>query len=192
NHKCRPQEEEWLEFRSQLAADLRHFLGSLACEHVFYGENTSGVFGDLSSATAIACRMVGTIGMGPDRLSPEMSARAVNFGEQLISVAEIPAGLHAQGTWQGAVLSNPRGRRVVAQLLGAAYIDDWRLMNVTKDATDQAAEALIVQGELVGDEISGLLDSVGLREPKPADPYPPELPMVPDMRTPIAVSSESA
>ncbi|MHB8590107.1 MAG: AAA family ATPase [Candidatus Dormibacteraceae bacterium] len=192
-HKSLPTEEEWLEFRSQLAADLRHFLGSLACEHVFYGENTSGVFGDLSSATAIACRMVGTIGMGPDKLSPEMSARAVNFGEQLISVAEIPAGLHAQGTWQGAVLSNPRGRRVVAQLLGAAYIDDWRLMNVNKEAIDQAAEALIAQGELMGDEISGLLDSVGMREPTTADPYPPELPMVPDQRAPIAaVPSESA
>jgi ATP-dependent Zn protease len=191
-HKSLPTEEEWLEFRSQLAADIRHFLGSLACEHVFYGENTSGVFGDLSSATAIACRMVGTIGMGPDRLSPELSAKAINFGEQLISVAEIPAGLHAQGTWQGAVLSNPRGRRVVAQLLGAAYIDDWRLMNVNKDAIDQAAEALIAQGELMGDEISGLLDSVGMREPTAADPYPPELPMVPDQRVPIAAVSESA
>jgi ATP-dependent Zn protease len=190
-HKSLPTEEEWLEFRSQLAADLRHFLGSLACEHVFYGENTSGVFGDLRSATAIACRMVGTIGMGPDRLSPELSLKAVNIGEQLISVAEIPAGLHVQGTWPGAVLSNPRGRRVVAQLLGAAYIDDWRLMNVNREAIDQAAEALIAQGELVGDEISGLLDSVGLREPTAADPYPPELPMVPDVRAPIAVS-ESA
>jgi ATP-dependent Zn protease len=187
-HKSLPTEEEWLEFRSQLAADLRHFLGSIACEHVFYGENTSGVFGDLRSATAIACRMVGTIGMGPDKLSSEQSAKAINIGEQLISVAEIPAGLHVQGTWPGAVLSNPRGRRVVAQLLGAAYIDDWRLMNVNKEAIDQAAEALIAQGELVGDEISGLLDSVGLREPTAADPYPPELPMVPDMRAPIAVS----
>jgi len=191
-HKSLPTEEEWLEFRSQLAADLRHFLGSLACEHVFYGENTSGVFGDLSSATAIACRMVGTIGMGPDRLTPEMSAKAINVGEQLISVAEIPTGLHAQGTWQGAVLSNPRGRRVVAQLLGAAYIDDWRLMNVNKDAIDQAAEALIVQGELVGDEISGLLDSVGLREATAADPYPPELPSIPDFRPTIAATEQTA
>jgi len=136
--------------------------------------------------------MVGTIGMGPDNLTPEMSAKAIRFGEQLISVAEIPAGLHAQGTWQGAVLSNPRGRRVVAQLLGAAYIDDWRLMNVNKEAIDQAAEALIVQGELVGDEISGLLDSVGLREPTAADPYPPELPAIPDYRPSIAAAEQSA
>ena len=96
-HKSLPTEEEWLEFRSQLAADIRHFLGSLACEHVFYGENTSGVF-----------------------------------------------------------------------------------------------EALIAQGELMGDEISGLLDSVGMREPTAADPYPPDLPMVPDQRAPIVAVSESA
>src|SRR6185312_8736028 len=118
-------------------------------------------------------------------LSPEMSAKAIRFGEQLISVAEIPTGLHAQGTWQGAVLSNPRGRRVVAQLLGAAYIDDWRLMYVNKEAIDLAAEALIVQGELVGDEISGLLDSVGLRAPVESDPYPEDVTQVPDRRDAI-------
>ena len=192
-HKSLPEEEEWLEFRSQLAADLRHYLGSLACEHVFYGENTSGVFGDLRSATAIACRMVGTIGMGPDNLDPKLSVKAANIGEQLISVAEIPAGLHAQGTWPGAVLSNPRGRRVVAQLLGAAYIDDWRLMNVNKEAIDQAAEALIAQGELVGDEIAGLLGSVGLRAPTASDPYPDDLPMVPEaQRASISAVSEPA
>jgi hypothetical protein len=79
------------------------------------------------------------------------------------------------------VLSNPQARRVVAQILGAAYIDDWRLMNVNKEAIDLAAEALLNQnGELVGDEISGLLDSIGLRMPAAADPYPEEMPAVPE------------
>jgi cell division protease FtsH len=191
-HKSLPTEEEWLEFRSQLAAELRHGLGSIACEYVFYGETTSGVFGDLRNATATACRMVGTIGMGPDKLSPELMTKAINIGEQLISVVGIPAGAHEQGTWQGAVLNNPRGRRVVAELLGAAFIDDWRLMYVNKDAIDQAAEALIAQGELVGDEISGLLDSIGLRAATAADPYPPELPMVPEERPTVAIASETA
>ena len=59
-----------------------------------------------------------------------------------------------------------------------------------KDAIDQAVEALLAQGgELVGDEISGLLDSIGLRAPTASDPYPEELPAVPDR--PLAVS-ESA
>ena len=181
-HKSLPAEEEWLEFRSQLAGEIRWGMGSLACEHVFYGENTSGVFGDLVGCTQIATRMVGTIGMGADKLDPEMSARAIAFGEQLISVAEIPSGAHEQGTWTGAVLSNPRGRRVVAQLLGHAYIDCWRLMNVNREAIDLAAEALIAQGELMGDEISGLLDSVGLREPTEADPYPEDVPALPEQR----------
>jgi ATP-dependent Zn protease len=191
-HKSLPAEEEWLEFRSQLAADIRHYLGSIACEHVFYGENTSGVFGDLRSATAIACRMVGTIGMGADALDPQMSTKAANIGEQLISVSQVAEGAHEQGTWVGAVVNSPRGRRVVGQLLGAAYIDDWRLMYVNKEAIDLAAEALMAQGDLMGDEISGLLDSVGLRAPTASDPYPEDLPMVPEQRPAVLREAEPA
>ena len=188
-HKSLPTEEEWLEFRSQLAADIRHALGSMACEHVFYGEGTTGVTMDLIQATSTACRMVGIVGMGPDRLDPETSQKAVNIGEQLISVAEVTQGMHEQGTGVGAVLNSGRSRRVVAQLLGHAYIDDWRLMNVNKEAIDLAAEALIAQGELVGDEISGLLDSVGLRAATDADPYPEDVPAVPDSRPSVSVAS---
>jgi ATP-dependent Zn protease len=189
-HKSLPQEEEWLTFRSQLSSRIRAQLGSLACEHVFYGENTTGVTMDLIQATNTACRMVGIVGMGPDRLDPKMSAKAVDIGEQLISVAEVTQGVHEQGTGVGAVLNNPRSRRVVAQLLGHAYIDDWRLMAINKEGIDQAAEALISQGELVGDEIAGLLDSVGLREPDAEDPYPEDVPVIPDQRPTVAASSE--
>ena len=191
-HKDMPAEEEWMKFRSQMAAEIRHDLGSIACEHVFYGEGTSGVYMDLRMATAMATAMVGTIGMGPDKLDPKMSVRAAKIGEQLISVAEIAQGIQVQGTLAGAVLNNPRSRRVVSQILGAAYIDDWRLMYVNKEAIDLAAEALIAQGELMGDEISGLLDSVGLRKPTDADPYPEDLPSVPDERETPSVMTGSA
>ncbi len=191
-HKSLPQEEEWLTFRSQLAARLRAGLGSIACEHVFYGENTTGVTGDLIQATAVAAQMVGIVGMGADRMDPSLSAKAANIGDQLISVIQVTQGTHEQGTYVGAVLSNPRARRTVAQLLGHAYIDDWRLMNVNKEAIDQAAEALIAQNELMGDEIAGLLDSVGLRAPTESDPYPEDLPMVPDQRVELKAASETA
>ena len=189
-HKSLPQEEEWLTFRSQLSSRIRAQLGSLACEHVFYGENTTGVTMDLVQATNTACRMVGIVGMGADKLDPPMSAKAVGIGEQLISVAEVTQGMHEQGTGVGAVLNNPRSRKTVAQLLGHAYIDDWRLMAINKEGIDQAAEALIAQGELVGDEIAGLLDSCGLREPDAADPYPEDVPIIPDQRPYIAASTE--
>jgi ATP-dependent Zn protease len=188
-HKSLPMEEEWLEFRSQLAADIRASLGSLACEHVFYGENTTGVTMDLIQATGVASRMVGIVGMGPDKLDPDMSRKAINIGEQLISVVQATQGVHEQGTPSGAVLNNPQARRTVAQLLGSAYIDDWRLMYVNKEAIDLAAEALIAQGELVGDEISGLLDSVGMREPMEGDPYPEDLPALPERERPSVVAA---
>ena len=190
HHKSLPQEEEWLTFRSQLAGRIRAQLGSVACERVFYGENTTGVTGDLIQATGTACRMVGIVGMGADNLDPEMSAKAVSIGQQLISVAEVTLGLHEQGTGVGAVINNPISRKVVAQLLGHAYMDDWRLMAINKEPIDLAAEALITQGELVGNEISGLLDSVGLREPDAKDPYPEDAPVIPDQRPYIAASSE--
>ncbi len=190
HHKSLPQEEEWLTFRSQLAGRIRAQLGSVACERVFYGENTTGVTGDLIQATGTACRMVGIVGMGADNLDPEMSAKAVSIGQQLISVAEVTLGLHEQGTGVGAVINNPISRKVVAQLLGHAYMDDWRLMAINKEPIDLAAEALITQGELVGNEISGLLDSVGLREPDAEDPYPEDAPVIPDQRPYIAASSE--
>jgi cell division protease FtsH len=191
-HKDMPAEEEWMKFRSQMVAEIRHDLGSIACEHVFYGEGTNGVYMDLRMATAMASSMVGVVGMGPEKLDEQMSRRAANLGEQLISVAEIPSGLLEQGSFTGAVLNNRHSRRIVAQILGSAYIDDWRLMYVNKEAIDLAAEALIAQGELMGDEISGLLDSVGLRMPTEADPYPEDLPAVPDERQAPTVVSESA
>jgi ATP-dependent Zn protease len=192
-HLSLPTEEQWSRFRSQLAADIRHGLGAIACERVFYGENSAGVYGDLRTATAIACRMVGTIGMGPENLDSEQSAKAANIGEHLISVSELTQGMHEQSTWEGAVLHNPRARRVVSQIIGSAYIDDWRLMYVNKEAIDQASEALLAQGgELMGDEISGLLDSVGLRMPTESDPYPEDMPTIPDHRVDLTAIEGTA
>ena len=192
-HLSIPTEEQFVEFRSQLAADVRVSLGALACERVFYGENTTGVFEDLRQATQTACRMAGVVGMGADELDPKMSLKAANIGEQLISVREISQGMHEQSTWEGAVLNNPRGRRVVSQILGSAYIDDWRLMYVNKEAIDMANEALMAAGgELVGDEISGLLDSVGLRMPTADDPYPEDMPAVPDDRVQLRAVEDTA
>jgi cell division protease FtsH len=189
-HLSIPTEEQYSKFRSQMAGDIRHALGAIACERVFYGENTLGVSEDLRMATATACRMVGIVGMGADELDARLSVKAAKVGEQMISVAEITKGPHEQSTWEGAVLSNPQARRVVAQILGSAYIDDWRLMYVNKEAIDLAAEALLSQkGELVGDEISGLLDSVGLRAPTSADPYPEEMPSVPESSVTISESA---
>jgi len=173
------QEEEFSRFRTQMAGSLRTTLGAIAAERVFYGENSAGVYGDLMQATRLACHMVGMVGMGPDPLSAEDSRRAMEFGEYLISIAEVTQGMTDGGGGVGATLSNGKARRVVSQVLGSAYVDCWRLMFINRDAIDLAAQALIAQGEIVGDEITGLLDSVNLRGFTAADPYPPEVTKLP-------------
>jgi ATP-dependent Zn protease len=198
-HRTTQQEEQFIKFRSQLAGEVRHGLGAIAAERVFYGENSWGVTSDLIQTTSLACRMVGVWGMGPDPLGPELSKKAANIGELLISRAEVAGGLIEPGRLEAPVLQNPIARRTVAQIIGAGFIDDWRLMYVNKEPIDEAVQALVAQGELVGDEVTGLLDSVGLRVPEESDPYPEETPFVPrldderDRERPRAIeSAESA
>ena len=179
HHRAIQEQEEFIRFRSQLAAEVRHGLGAIAAERVFYGENSWGVAGDLASVTRRACHMAGIVGMGAEQLPPDLARKAVNIGQNLISAAELGGGMLEGAGPVGPILGNPITRRTVAEILGAAYIDCWRLMYVNREAIDQAVEALIAQGELVGDEIQGLLDSVGLRFPTDADQYPEDWPVAP-------------
>ena len=180
HHRTVDKEEEFSKFRSHAAGELRHGLGAIASERVFYGENSTGVSMDLIQSTDLASRMIVNWGMGPDPLPPDLSRLAVSIGEYLISMAAaVQSELTGEASPAAKALQNPRSRQAVAQVLGSAYIDDWRVMHVNKEAIDLAAEALMAQGELVGDEIGGLLDSVGLREPTQSDPYPQEFPLPP-------------
>ena len=191
HHRAVDKEEEFSHFRSQAAGQLRHGLGAIASERVFYGENSTGVSQDLVQATELASLMIGVWGMGPDPLPQHQSRLAVSIGEYLVSLAAAMGDNELLGASSpaGKALGNPRSRQAIAQVLGSAFIDDWRVMYVNKEAFDLAAEALMAQGELVGDEIGGLLDSVGLRTPTEGDPYPQEIPLPPVLE-PLKIEAE--
>jgi ATP-dependent Zn protease len=183
------KEEQFVRFRSQLAGRLRSGLGAIAAERVFYGENSSGVSMDLIQTTSTASHMVGVYGMGPEPLDPALSRKAADIGEYLISQVEAMQQLQDPDP-AAAVLRNQHTRRTVAPVMGAAYIDAWRLMYTNREAIDLAAEALMAQGELVGDEVDGLLDSVNLRAVDGSVPYPDDVPRVPSER--LGLTEESA
>ncbi|TAN31403.1 AAA family ATPase [bacterium] len=191
HHYNVPKEEQFVRFRSQLAGRLRSGLGAIAAERVFYGENSSGVSMDLIQTTSTAAHMVGVYGMGPEPLEPQLSRKAADIGEYLISQVEAMQQLQDPDP-AAAVLRNPHARRSVAQVMGAAYIDAWRLMYTNREAIDLAAEALMAQGELVGDEVDGLLDSVGLHPVDESVPYPEDAPAVPTVPGRPAIAAESA
>jgi ATP-dependent Zn protease len=172
HHQAVEAEETFVKFRSRLAGEVRWGLGSIAAERVFYGENSSGVAGDLASATREAALMVGVYGMGPDRRNDEDSLRAEMIGHRLIAQS---AGLEApQGDPNvvAVVLRDREKARDAAQILGSAYVDCWRLMLKNKEAIDRLAGILVEKRELVGREIDDLLDTVHLVGPETADAWP--------------------
>ena len=49
---AREKDDRFVHFRSEHFKDMLTTMGALAAEHVFYGENTSGVGGDMSQRRA--------------------------------------------------------------------------------------------------------------------------------------------
>jgi ATP-dependent Zn protease len=147
----------------------------MAAEHVFYGENATGVGGDLQAATGRAAWMVGVSGMGPDRISlngtrseeereqerEKIQKRLESIGLQLMN--------RASGDFQhdsiAAVLGDPTKKRFAAQIIGQAYVNAYQLVVQNQDAISMIADHLVARKELYGDELIDLLNSVGLQEP---------------------------
>jgi ATP-dependent Zn protease len=177
HHQALEKEERFSSWKSEEMAKMAWTLGALAAEQVFYGENATGVGGDLQSATGRSAWMVGVSGMGPDpipidskaRMSVEkreearekLATRFESIGLQLMN--------RASGDFQhdsiAAVLGDPTKRRLAAQIIGQAYVNAYQLIVQNQDAVGKIADHLVARKELYGDELIDLLNSVGLEEP---------------------------
>jgi ATP-dependent Zn protease len=144
----------------------------MAAEHVFYGENSVGVGGDIQSATWRVARMVGMSGMGPepielnpadfagemDRLEAEaeIMKRFERIGLQIMNRAR--SGSMMDSDPMGSVLSDPAKRAAAAQILGQAYLTAVCCMRHNREAVARVAETLVQRKELYGDEVVALLE----------------------------------
>ena len=157
----------------------------MAAERVFYGENSTGVGGDVQSATARAAWMVGACGMAPERLEltatsngkvvRRTKASADEKRDQIMQRFE-QLGLQIMNrTGNGGalghdplagVLGDRDKRALAAQLLGQAYVTAYALIAHNKAAVEKIADALIEKKELFGDELVEILESAKLKIPK--------------------------
>jgi ATP-dependent Zn protease len=168
------KDERFSHFRSRVMGSLIMTLGAMAAEHVFYGENSQGVSGDLQSATATAAAMVGMWGMGPDAMpinihvgadqesEPTVARRLEQIGNRLMNRA---SGSPLSGDPVGSVLGDRDKRRAAAQLLGQAYVSAFALVAVNRDKVERIADTLVERKELHGDEVVDLLDRAQLVRP---------------------------
>ena len=187
HHQAREKEERFSSWRSEEIAQLVWALGAMAAERVFYGENSTGVGGDVQSATARAAWMVGACGMAPEE--PELNGRSRANGKlvkrpkastngKVENVMERfeQIGLQIMNrTGNGGalghdplsgVLGDRDKRALAAQLLGQAYVTAYALISHNKKAVEQIADALIEKKELFGDELVEILEQAKLKIPK--------------------------
>jgi cell division protease FtsH len=175
HYQSMEKDERFSHFRSRVLGGLIMTLGAMAAEHVFYGENSQGVGGDVYSATAMAALMVGMWGMGadpvhiqgsldPDEQTERVLKRLERIGNTIMNRAS-GSGLYGEDPI-GAILRNPEKRRAAAQLLGQAYVGAYALMAANREPLERIAEALIERKEIYGDEVTDLLHRVGLKRPE--------------------------
>jgi ATP-dependent Zn protease len=170
------KDERFSSWRSEEIARLVWALGAMAAERVFYGENSTGVGGDVQAATDRAAWMVGACGMAPefievthfddeseDETRERIMRRFQRIGTQIINRTRSGGGMHTDSI--GAVLSDPSQRAMVEQLLGQAYLRAHHLMEANRKAVENVADALIQRRELHGDEVVHLLDAQSLELP---------------------------
>jgi ATP-dependent Zn protease len=169
------KDERFSHFRGRVMGSLIMTLGAMAAEHVFYGENSQGVSGDVSSATATAAAMVGMWAMGPEAvhldgsLDPGEENEAVlrrleRIGSAIMNRASSGGPMTADPI--ASVLADRDKRRAAAQIIGQAYVTAFALMATNRPQLEQIADALIDRKEMHGDEVTRLLDSVGLQKPE--------------------------
>ena len=149
HYQSMEKDERFSHFRSRVMGSLIMTLGAMAAEHVFYGENSQGVSGDVASATATAAAMVGIWAMGPDpvhisgslELDEDVEAvlkRLERIGAAIMNRAGSP-GMFGDNP-VGAVLANPDKKRAAAQILGQAYVTAYALMDANRGALEAIAD----------------------------------------------------
>jgi ATP-dependent Zn protease len=174
HYQSMEKDERFSHFRSYVMGRLIMTLGAMAAEHVFYGENSQGVSGDVYMATATAASMVGIWAMGPAPTTIDLGLDDEDDADETVRRLERIGNTimnRASGVSMfndnplGAVLGDREKRRGAAQILGQAYVIAYSLMAANKEAIEKIAATLAERKELYGDEVTDLLNDVGLKRP---------------------------
>jgi ATP-dependent Zn protease len=179
HHQAFEKQERFSQWHSEAMGELVHTLGAMAAEHVFYGETSNGVGGDLEHATSHAAGMVGIAGMGPqpidltglsfadetaDQTRERILKRFETIGTQLMNRTRGSADFHADPI--AAVLRDPYKRALAAQTLGQAYVTAENFVAANRESVQQIAETLIEKRELYGNELVEVLEGAKLLQPE--------------------------
>ena len=179
HHQFFDREERFSRWQSEDAGDLIHTVGAMAAEHVFYGENSRGVGGDLGQATQRAASMVGVWGMAPEPVDlsgakfddetaketqERIQKRFQDIGMRLMNRTRGSADFHADPI--ASVLRDPYKSELAAQFLGQAFATAYAFILHNKEKVEKIAAEVESRKEIFGDDLNRLLDSAKLEKPQ--------------------------
>jgi cell division protease FtsH len=152
-----PPEDQFTRWRSEYEADIMTSLASLAGERMFFeGDNSSGVSGDLNTATLIATYMEGYWGMGRT-VSSYGIAREQGLGIGGGGDGGVGKGKGGRKTREEELLASGLGQRIEDKL-GELLRATERLLAENRSAVLAIAHALESHKTLTGDDIEAIIE----------------------------------
>lgn len=143
-------EEVYTHSRYDLGALVQIAMGGWVAEELFFGQTSTGPASDLAAATRTAAQMVGAAGMTGS----------------LVSFAATDKDLVS------AVIGDPSARAQLEEVLDDARATVRRLLASNSDLVEALRDALLARHELVGDEITAVLEKAVAERPGAAPVRP--------------------
>ena len=142
------REDVFTRARAELRALIQIAFGGQVSEELFFGDVSTGPAGDLAYATQVAAQMVGAAGMAGSSVSFAAVHDTGLGGTDLV----------------GKVLSDPMCRERVESLLDEQKAITRQLLTSNRHLVVALRDALLAREELVGSEITAVLEAAGAQQ----------------------------
>ena len=148
-----PEEEKYLNTKSELEAMLVHYLGGRAAEELVFGNVTTGASNDIEQATKIARAMITQYGMSEKFGLMGLASQENKYldGRTYLNCGDATA---------------TEIDHEVMKLLKESYEKALKLLSENRDALDKIAEFLIEKETITGEEFMEIYHKVLEERPK--------------------------
>jgi hypothetical protein len=165
HHQSFEKEEHFTRRQSSILGSLIHTVGAMAAEFVFYGENSTGVGGDLGMVSWRAASAVGGAGMSP--LPIDLKGRTFADETEAQSNERVVSRLEDIGSrlLNTGAIQEPRKRAYACQMIGQAFVTAYVFIKTNREKVESVADAVYDQKEIYGDDLVRLLDAQNFEAP---------------------------
>ena len=129
--------------KTEMEALIQIAFGGQVAEEIFFDDISTGPSGDLQYATTVAAQMVGAAGMV----------------DTLVSFAAVQGSAFSDSGLVGRVLGDGQGREMVEDLLQRQKTTVRGLMGANRHLVAALRDALVERHELIGHEITDVLEA---------------------------------